>query len=394
MEWVPDAENRFQITVEISGCLMNTIPRAISTVLDDIPKVFSLSGEDIHRRDVPMVPQNVIREAIVNALMHRNYRMRQPVQLIRYANRLEIRNPGFSLIPDERLGQPGSLTRNDKIAAALHEVGFAETKGSGIRSMRSGMEKAHLTPPIFESDRQKDAFTVTLLTHHLYGEEDVRWLGRFKEHNLSEDEAFALIYTKEVGFISNAIYRNINHVDSLTASSHLCRLRDVGLLVQDGKGSATSYRLPETLYSEKPSGQQIMLGPLNMELSHGSKDSGDNNLSPKHYLGRKGLSPESNLGDKLSKPALKELSQELESQVKQLGQRATPADVMLVIEKLCNWMPLQGIEIAAFIERDHDYVRKNYLGPMIRADRLRYLYPEHPNRPDQAYIGPESIEVK
>src|SRR2546421_8057446 len=51
-----------------------------------------------------------------------------PVQIIRYSNRLEIRNPGHSLVPDDRLGQPGSLPRNEKIAAAMHEIGLAETK--------------------------------------------------------------------------------------------------------------------------------------------------------------------------------------------------------------------------------------------------------------------------
>ena len=147
-EWVPNPEERYQ-AVELRGPLLTLIPRVIATVLDDIPSAFALTEDGIHRQDVPVVPRTVIREAIVNALMHRSYRQRQPVQIIRYANRIEIRNPGHSLVPDERLGEPGSLSRNEKIAAVLHEVGLAETKGTGVRSMREAMERANLTLPLF-----------------------------------------------------------------------------------------------------------------------------------------------------------------------------------------------------------------------------------------------------
>lgn len=91
-EWVPDPNNRYQ-TVEIIEPLLLSIPRLVSLVLNDIPKAFSIGDNGIYRREVPVIPRTVIREAIVNALMHRNYRTRQPVQIIRFSNRLEIRNP-------------------------------------------------------------------------------------------------------------------------------------------------------------------------------------------------------------------------------------------------------------------------------------------------------------
>src|SRR5262245_24497750 len=110
--------------------------------------------------------------------MHRSYRTFQPVQIIRYSNRIEIKNPGYSLIPDERLGEPGSRTRNPKIACTLHEMGFAETKGTGIRVMREAMATANLTPVLLESDRGRDEFTLRLLVHHLFSPEDIKWLAR------------------------------------------------------------------------------------------------------------------------------------------------------------------------------------------------------------------------
>lgn len=124
---------------------------------------------DLQRADTPAIPQRVIREALVNALMHRSYRTHAPVQIIRYSNRLEIRNPGFSLKSPDHLGEPGSLPRNPKLAAALYDTRFAETKGIGIRVMREMCERAGLAPPLFESDRQQEMFVVRLFFHHFLG---------------------------------------------------------------------------------------------------------------------------------------------------------------------------------------------------------------------------------
>src|SRR5262249_37204432 len=91
-EWVPDPDKRYQ-AVEKLGPLLLIVPALIAQVLEDIPKAFTLAEQEVHRRDVPLVPLKVIREAVVNALMHRDYRQHGPVQIIRYTNRVEIVNP-------------------------------------------------------------------------------------------------------------------------------------------------------------------------------------------------------------------------------------------------------------------------------------------------------------
>lgn len=92
------------------------------------------------------------------------------------SSRIEITNPGFSLKPEEYLGEPGSENRNPFIAAIFHETNFAETKGSGIRTIRNLMERAQLMPPTFESDHSKNQFTTRLPLHHFLNEEDIKWL--------------------------------------------------------------------------------------------------------------------------------------------------------------------------------------------------------------------------
>lgn len=252
--WVSDPEHRFD-TVEIRDPLMRAALRAQASILDDLPKAFSLPEGQLYRKDQPLIPDRVIREAVVNALMHRNYRVHGPVQIIRYSNRLEIRNPGYSLKAEDRLGEPGSHTRNPRIAAVLHDSGLAETKGSGIRVMRQMMNRANLDPPAFESDRGRDSFTATFFFHHFLSEADLEWLGHFKDLNLSNEEAKALVAVRETGRITNAVYRDLNNVDTLTASAQLRRLRDAGLLQQHDHGSATYY----TPHGRLVSGNEVQL---------------------------------------------------------------------------------------------------------------------------------------
>ena len=238
-EWVPHPDQRFD-TIDLRDPLPRLIRRALAAILDDLPKGFALAEGDLQRQDKPAIPLRVIREALVNALMHRNYRSHSPVQIIRYANRLEIRNPGFSLKSQDHLGEPGSQLRNPRIAAALYDTRLAETKGSGIRVMRQSMAQANLTPPLFESDRGNDQFVARYFFHHFLGADDIAWLAQFKDLHLSDDEAKALIVVREAGAIDNGTYRELTKVDTLAASQALCHLRDAGLLAQKGRGSPTA----------------------------------------------------------------------------------------------------------------------------------------------------------
>ena len=108
--------------------------------------------------------------------------------------------------------------------------------------MREMCERAGLAPPLFESDRGQDQFTLRLFFHHFLGPDDLAWLARFKERRLSEAEARALVVAREAGAMDNQTYREINKVDTLAASKALRRLRDAGLFTQKDRGSATWYQ--------------------------------------------------------------------------------------------------------------------------------------------------------
>jgi len=364
-EWVPDPEKRYQ-TIEKLGPLVLEIPSLVSLVMEDIPKTFSLTDDGIHRKDLPLIPRNVIREAIVNALMHRNYRKHSPVQIIRYANRIEIRNAGYSLKPEEQLGEPGSVPRNPRIAAVLHDLGLAETKGTGIRAMQEAMKQANLTLPLFESDRVADTFTVRLLAHHLLSEEDWKWLEQFKDYNLSNEEARALIIAREVGAIDNSAYRSITRADALTASAHLRRLRDLGLLEQKGQARATYYIPTPKLLTDWGIETNVekftRMDPTTYRQVGG--------LNPTTYAQKVGLGP---------------LPKELAEEILSLKRRNPPQKLRNLIYKLCSWRPLSPIHLEGLLGKGRAYLVERHLRPMLRNGELEYIYPDNPAHPRQAY---------
>ncbi|MBI3912058.1 MAG: putative DNA binding domain-containing protein [Armatimonadetes bacterium] len=382
-EWVPDPERRYQ-AVEILEPLLRAIPRAISQIVDDLPSGFHLSSGQDRRRDVPLIPRDAIREVVVNALMHRNYRTRGPVQIIRYSNRMEIRNPGISLVPDDRLGEPGSITRNEKIAALLHETQYAETKGTGIRTVRELMDRHGLAPPFFESDRSKDTFSVTFLFHHLLGPGDLSWLDQFRACQLSPEEKKALIFVREVGAINNAAYRDINKVDTLTASGNLRRLRELGLLQQKGQSRATYY-VPTEKTLQVHSGERLRsteLGPGSCELATGS--TGLQAESTELATGSTELQAEST--ELTTTPAeLCGLPPELLAEIRATEPMATEGRVKRAILRLCAVRMLTAAELGRLLERHPLYVRYRFLRPLVQEGLLAYRYPGSPTHPRQAY---------
>ncbi len=391
-DWVPDPERRFD-SIELRDPLIRLIRRVQAAILDDLPKAFGLAEGDLQRKDSPVVPQRVIREAVVNALMHRSYRSHAPIQIIRYSNRLEIRNPGFSLKSPEHLGEPGSIPRNPKLAAALYDTRFAETKGSGVRVMREMCEQAGLAPPLFESDREREQFVVRLFFHHFLGPDDLAWLGQFKDLQLSDAEARALVVTREVGAMDNATWREINKVDTLAASHGLKKLRDAGLLQQNGRGSATWYKPTAYMLG---SDEDVAGDDEGLSSDPGGLSSNPEGLSsnPEGLSSNpEGLSSNPRSLSSNPDPAaqavrralLNELPGELAAQVGSLGQRRPPKDVREVVFRLCQQRDYRAEELSQLLVRNVETVRQNYLRPLLRAGRIVMARPDKPNDPDQAY---------
>lgn len=366
-QWVENPDHRFD-TLEIRAPLFTAIRRATNTVRDELLQSFQLPEGALAREDEPTLPLRVIREAVVNAVMHRSYRIHGATQIIRYANRLEIRNPGHSIKAEEQLGEPGSETRNPRIAAVLHEVNIAETKGSGIRAMRELMVGHNLLPPTFESTRRPDQFVATFLFHHFLGPDDLAWLRRLTRESLTDEEARALVFVRELGAIDNAAYRSINHTDTLNASVHLRRLRDLDLLAMKGSGNRTYY-VPGALFAAPP-----------VPGAAGDPAAGGMVTGP---------APDSHQPGADSHQWLATIPAGLRTRLPMAGAKPRREVLRTLILELCALRALSARELAAALNRtEHKPLVRDYLSPMVKEGALSYTVPEMENHPDQRYILP------
>lgn len=390
-EWVPDPAHRFD-SLDMRDPLMRVVRRAMTAVLDDFSQPFHLPPGSAQRQAVVPLPVDALREAIVNAVMHRSYRDHSPVQIIRYANRIEIRNAGYSLKNEESWNDPRSENRNPKIAAVLHETRFAETKGSGMRVMRDEMQKVGLTPPFFESDRSKNSFVTHFFLHHFLSETDWQWLAGFREFGLSNEEARALIWVRESGgtkgAINNAVYRNLNGVDAVEASLHLRRLKDVGILEVKGRGSQ-AYFIPGPVFKEVHERWEAGLPGLTTGANEVGQEANEGRLSPiapPNSLYLPPIAPIPVPKAELSREELvRELPPELLRELQALGERPAREPLRSFLLHLCSLRPYRNVEIALLLGRAADKLSGRHLSPLVEQGKLARTYPDKPSHPQQAY---------
>lgn len=375
--WVEDPDDRFT-TIDMRGPLLNLVQRAQSAVVDDLPKGFVLpEGES--QADTPQLSSRVLREAIVNAVMHRSYHVQGAVQIIRYNNRIEIINPGYSLKSEDRLGEPGSETRNPHIAAVFHETNFAETKGSGIRTMRRLMDQSGFAPPTFESDRAGNRFVARLLLHHFLSPADLRWLVAFDECALNDEQRKALIFLREAGALDNATYRQLNAVDTLTASQDLRRLRQLLVLAKKGQGASTYY-LPGPRFPTGGNTQAWGTGVISSEA--GVISTGTGVIDSEAGVINAGTGAQNSL--------LHHLPEELRLRLPNKSTKLGDEILRSLILELCALRQWASNELATLLNREEKNLRRRHLTPLVRAGYLAYAFPDMVNHPRQGYRLPTS----
>ncbi|MBO5196981.1 MAG: putative DNA binding domain-containing protein [Lachnospiraceae bacterium] len=149
---------RFSDNQRIEG----SIPQMLESALQFVRKNMRLktiihpdTGLREDRYDYPLI---AVREALVNALVHRDYSMHtegMPIQIRIFEDRLEIWNPGgiYGRMKIDQLGKVQPDTRNPVLASALEVLGITENRYSGIPTIRKAMAAYDLRAPEFADER-------------------------------------------------------------------------------------------------------------------------------------------------------------------------------------------------------------------------------------------------
>jgi ATP-dependent DNA helicase RecG len=233
-------------TVIIDGNLFKQLDDIIKAIKKHINVRFDTSVKDLNteslsRRDIWDYPLDALREAVINALVHRDYLGSAPIQIKIYDDRISIWNLGKLLPPlsIESLKQPHSgYQRNPQIATMFYYAGLIEAWGSGTLKMIELCKKQNLPEPQFIENAEGIGDFTVVFNKDIYTEEYLRKMG------LNDRQIKAAMYVKEKGKITNSEYKKINNTTKITASRDLSVLVIKGILEQiGGTGKGTHYIL-------------------------------------------------------------------------------------------------------------------------------------------------------
>jgi ATP-dependent DNA helicase RecG len=220
---------QFQDIVETN---LITMADKVMDKLNDRYLIRPISYKGLERMEPLEYPESALREAFLNAIIHKDY-SNTWIFLRVYDDKLEIWNPGSlpeELTIEKLKGIHSSYPRNPHIAGVFFKAGYIESWGRGTTNIISECITSGLPEPILEEDQ--GGIRVTFLKE-IYTEEYLKRL------EISDRQIQAILYIKQIGYITNRQYQIEYHVSDRTALRDLNDLvgRNILMKIGDKKGS-------------------------------------------------------------------------------------------------------------------------------------------------------------
>lgn len=221
---------------EAHGNLFEQIEKTMDLLFSKHIKAF-ISYEGISRVETYEYPKEAIREALLNAVAHKDYSGGAPIQIKVFKDRLMIWNDGQ--LPDNwtitnLLKKHASKPYNPDIANTLFRSGYIESWGRGIEKMRNYCLDAGIPKPNYSFEGSD--FLVEF-RKDIYNEEYLMSLG------LNERQIKAVLFVKQNGKITNKEYQELNDTTDRTALRDLERLLELDIFKKIGEKKGTYYEI-------------------------------------------------------------------------------------------------------------------------------------------------------
>lgn len=221
---------------EVKGNLFEQVEKTIEILFTKYIKAI-ITYEGIHRVETYEYPKDAIREAILNALAHKDYSSGTPIQISVYDNKIMIWN--YGQLPEDWTVEilkmkHSSIPYNPDIANAFFRAGYVESWGRGTIKIIEQCKEFSLPNPIFQNNG-KDFWVI--FQKDIFNRESLQKL------RLNERQIKAVLFVKEKGEISNKDYQEICKVSKGTATKELRELiENFNILERKGNvGAGTIY---------------------------------------------------------------------------------------------------------------------------------------------------------
>ena len=226
---------------DFDGPMVLAPEQAIQWLRDKLPN--PISRTEARRKEQNETYYELVREGLVNALVHRDYGIKQAkIQLVVTPEKTVIRSPGKPMEPVtlqqlQKFNAP-MFSRNPRLHAVFNTVGLAEERGLGLRSMRDRAQQADLPLPSYAWNEPYLDLTVYRAAESATKSLDEAILAKL---NATEQKGWTFIVSR--GTTTQSEYANAMEVTPRTAQRHLTHFVGLGLLRRIGSGPATEYRV-------------------------------------------------------------------------------------------------------------------------------------------------------
>jgi ATP-dependent DNA helicase RecG len=229
-----DSDLRFQD--EIHGNLFEQIEKTTELLFTKYIKAL-ISYEGLNRVETYEYPKEAIREALLNAVAHKDYSGGVPIQISVYEDKLMIWNEGQ--LPENwtvknLLEKHASRPYNPDIANTLFRSGYIESWGRGTIKIINECKKAGIPEPVFTYDSSDISVE---FRKDIYNEKHLQPL------NLNERQVKAVLYLKKKGRLTNKEYQEINNTTDRTALRDLETLIELNIIKRIGEKKGSYYEL-------------------------------------------------------------------------------------------------------------------------------------------------------
>lgn len=223
----------------IESDLISQVDEVIKFITRHISVRYEFEGKP-KRKEIWEYPLEALREAVINAVVHRDYSISSNVQVEIYDDRIEIWNPGGLLpgitVEDLYKKEHKSVVRNKLIAQIFYDIGYIEKYGSGTSKIINLCRQNNLPFPEFKENF--GGFSV-IFRKDILTDEYLRHLG------LNERQFKAVMYAKEKGKITNSDYQKLNSVSNKTSYLELSVLVKKNIFVIEGSGKKVAYKVTQ-----------------------------------------------------------------------------------------------------------------------------------------------------
>ena len=335
-----------------------------------LPKPFRL--EDNIRKDE--TPAHVaVREALINFIVHADYSENASLIARLFKNCMVFSNPGTMLISKQQYYHGGdSVCRNKALQTMFLMLGTAEKAGSGVDKILKGWREQNWRYPILETKCQPDKVELTLKMESVMDENIKNQLiSLYGEQilNIGHDKLLILNMTCADGYVTNENLRYTLNIHKSEITELLKDMCNSGLLVAEGYGRGTKYKLPS-------SSGNVVTSIANMATSIANMATSTANMATSAvYMVTSTANMATSDDNMASSDAYNQII---------IKKRMKPEELEMLIKKKCeDWISLD--ELSTEINRSPKYLRSVVIPRLIDNETLEMMFPTIPNHPKQKY---------